>query len=273
MFNYDVNGNLRRQKIMYKKYVILIISILFYSSCARTQRAVYFANVKDATVFDEIKVPEIIIQKNDLLSITVNSVNPEASRIFNIPNHPDIRSSTPNGTVLEPAGYLVNNEGNIQLLMLGSIRAEGLTKEQLQKTIQNTIIERKLLIDPVVEVRHLNFRVTVIGEVARPNVITVTNEKITLLEAIGLAGDLTIFGKRTDVLIIRTEGGKRVANRVNLNTTELINSPFYYLKPNDVIYVEPNAARVQTSSRVIPLLPAIVSSLSVLIVVIDRLTR
>jgi polysaccharide export outer membrane protein len=258
---------------MGKHLIIFVLVFSMLSSCVNTKKAAYFANLRDSTVFNDLNIPEYVIQKNDLLSITVNSINPDASRIFNLPNKQEIRSSTPTGTVLEPAGYLVNNEGFIKFLMIGSILAEGSTKEQLQTTIRDAITERKLLIDPVVEVRHLNFRVTVLGEVTRPNVITVTNEKITLLEAIGLAGDLTIFGKRNDVLIIRTEGGKRIANRVNLNTTELINSPYYYLRPNDVIYVEPNPARVQTSSRIIPLLPAIVSSLSVMIVVIDRLTR
>jgi polysaccharide export outer membrane protein len=103
--------------------------------------------------------------------------------------------------------------------------------------------------------------------------VSVPNEKITLLEALGLAGDLTIFGKRNNVLIIRTEAGKRTANRIDLNSSDLFNSPYYFLKPDDVVYVEPNKARVMSASRANQLLPAIVSGLSVLVVVIDRLTR
>lgn len=258
---------------MGKYFIIFMLFFSVFSSCVSSKHTAYFSSLRDSTVFNDSANPDYVIQKNDLLSITVNSVNPDASKIFNQPNLQGIRSSTTSGNVIEPAGYLVNTNGNIQFLMIGSIKAEGLTKEQLQTSIKDIIIERKLLKDPVIEIRHLNFRVTILGEVAQPNVITVTNEKITLLEAIGLAGDLTIYGKRDNVLLIRTEGGKRVANRINLNTNELIKSPFYYLKPNDVIYVEPNNARVQTSSRITPLLPALVSSLSVLIVVIDRLTR
>lgn len=255
----------------YFTIVLLFFSVL--TSCVNNKQTIYFANVKNSSVFDDLANSDYVIQKNDLLSITVNSINPDASRIFNQPNQQSIRSSTTAGNILEPAGYLVNNNGDIQFLMIGSIKAAGLTKEQLKTSITESIKDRKLLIDPVIEIRHLNFRVTVLGEVAQPNVITVTNEKITLLEAIGLAGDLTIYGKRNNILIIRTEGGKRVANRVNLNTSELIKSSFYYLKPNDVIYVEPNNAKIQASSRITPLLPALITSLSVLIVVIDRLTR
>lgn len=247
--------------------------LLLLVSCTNTKKVTYFGDLKKAAVFDETEPPEIIIKKNDLLSIVISSIDPEASKVFNMPNESEIRSSTPSGDVMEPAGYLVGKDGFIRFLMIGNVKAEGLTKDQLQAEIKNQIISRKLLIDPIVEVRHLNFRVTVLGEVARPTVITVPNEKITLLEALGLAGDVTIFAKKSDVLVIRTEGGKRITNRINLNTTELFTSPYYYLRPNDIVYVEPNKARVMSASRLTQLLPAVVSGLSILIVVIDRLTR
>lgn len=256
------------------KYVLLFFLLIpLFFSCINTRKATYFNDLKDSTTFNEGVVPEHIIQKNDLLSITVNSLDPEASRVFNMPVESNIRSSTPNGDVMEPTGYLVGNDGFIRFLMLGNVKAEGLSKAQLQANIRNSIIEKKLLLDPIVEVRHLNFKITVLGEVTRPTVITVSNEKMTLLEALGLAGDMTVFANRSNVLVIRTEDGKRMTNRINMNATDIFNSPYYFLQPNDVVYVEPNKARVFSGSRLNQLLPAIVSGLSVLVVVIDRLTR
>ena len=259
------------------KYIKCIILVVLFSplfcSCVNTRKASYFTDLQDSSAFNELLVPEHFIQKNDLLSITVSSIDPEASKIFNMPNRPEVRSSTPTGDVMEPAGYLVDKHGFIRFLMIGNIKAEGLTKEQLQDNIRDEIVKQKLLLDPIVEVRHLNYRVTVLGEVARPTVITVPSEKITLLEALGLAGDMTIFAKRSDVLIIRTEGGKRITNRINLNNATLFDSPYYFLKPNDIVYVEPNKARVFNASRFNQFLPLIISSISVLVIVIDRVGR
>ena len=111
------------------------------------------------------------------------------------------------------------------------------------------MVEKKLLVDPIVTIRFLNFKVTVLGEVAHPNVITVPSERISLLEAIGLAGDLTIYAQRDNVLVIRDEDGKKITHRLNLNSTELFNSPYYYLKSNDVVYVEPNKSKVASTGR------------------------
>ncbi len=233
----------------------------------------YFANMQDSTIFNEIEVPEYLIQRNDLLSITVSSIDPDASQMFNMTNKSEARTSTSTGEIIESSGYLVNSNGYIRFLALGLIKAEGLSKRQLAENIRKEISDRKLLVDPVIEIRHLNYKVTVLGEVNRPTVITVPDEKITLLEALGIAGDLTIFAKRTNVLVIRTEGGKRLAKRIDLNSNNLLNSAYYNLKPNDVVYIEPNKAKVMSASRLYQLLPAIVSGLSVLVVVIDRLTR
>jgi polysaccharide export outer membrane protein len=254
-------------------FIIAVLAMPLFFSCVNTRKATYFANLPDSTTFNEVTVPEYTIQKNDLLSITVSSVDPEASETFNRPNQSQVRSSTPTGDVIEPAGYLVNSDGFIRFLMLGLVKAEGLSKEQLSINIRKAIEDKKLLVDPIVEVRHLNFKVTVLGEVNRPTVITVPNEKVTLLEAVGLAGDMTIFAKRTNVLLIRTEAGKRITNRIDMSDSTFFNSPYYYLKQNDVVYVEPNKARVLSASRLNLFLPAIVSSLYILVVVIDRLTR
>lgn len=257
-----------------RNYFIIVVCIIpLFFSCVNTRKVMYFANLRDSTIFNQIEAPEYIIQRNDLLSITVSSIDPEASQMFNLTNKSETRTSTPTGEILESNGYLVNSNGYIRFLALGLVKAEGLSKEQLAANIRNGISDRKLLVDPLIEIRHLNYKITVLGEVNRPTVITVPNEKITLLEALGLAGDLTIFAKRTNVLVIRTEYGKRITKRIDLNSNDLLNSPYYNLKPNDVVYIEPNKAKVMSATRLNQLLPAIVSGLSILVFVIDRLTR
>ncbi|MEO7046847.1 MAG: SLBB domain-containing protein, partial [Ferruginibacter sp.] len=134
----------------------------------------------------------------------------------------------------------------------------------------NMILTKKLLIDPLVEIRFLNYEVTVLGEVAKPTVITVPSEKISLLKALGLAGDLTIYGKRNNVLLIREENGEKKTRHIDLNSDNFFNSPYYYLQPNDVVYVQPNKAKVASAGRTQQLLPILLSSLSIVVVVLDR---
>jgi polysaccharide biosynthesis/export protein len=127
-----------------------------------------------------------------------------------------------------------------------------------------------LLIDPIVTVRMLNYRVTVLGEVARPTVVSVPNERISILEALGIAGDITIYGKKDNVLLIREEKGGKLIKRINLNSSEIFSSPYYYLKSNDIVYVEPNQARIATASRTQQLLPTILSALSFVAIILTR---
>ncbi|QIL77336.1 polysaccharide biosynthesis/export family protein [Hymenobacter sp. HDW8] len=257
---------------MIRSFLVLLLATLLVG-CVNTRKATYFNNLKENSEFQELSAPEHIIQANDILAITVSSQNPEAARIFNGPGRPEVRSTTPAGTQLELAGYLVNKAGLIRFLMLGDVQAQGLTTDQLQASLRNAIVNRKLLVDPVVEVRVLNYKVTVLGEVANPTVISVQNEKISLLEALGLAGDITLYGRRNNVLVIREVSGKRVTHRVDLNSSELFTSPYYYLQSNDIVYVEPNKARLASVSRLNQYLPAIVSSFSVLVLVINILSN
>jgi polysaccharide export outer membrane protein len=156
---------------------------------------------------------------------------------------------------------------------LGSIKAAGLTKLQLKESIVKNLIDKKLLLDPIVNVRLVNYKVTVLGEVNKPSVIPVPNEKITLLEAIGFAGDLTLYAKRDNVLLIREEQGKKTIRRLNLSSSEIFNSPYYYLKSDDVVYVEANKAKVASTSSTRLWLPVLFSGLSLTAIVIDRITR
>ncbi len=249
------------------------LPLLLCISCVNTRKAVYFANQQDEVLLSTITVPETIIQPNDLLSINVSSLNPDASAVFNLPNTTSVMIASYTGSPISASGYLVNSEGNIQFPILGTIKAAGLTQNQLRLQIVKSLTDKKLLLDPIVSIRHLNFRVTVLGEVGNPTVITVANEKITLLEALGLAGDITIYGRKDNVLVIREEAGQKTIKRIDLNTTQLFTSPYYYLKSNDIVYVEPGKAKVAGSSRLSQSLPIIFGALSFAAIVVDRATR
>ena len=259
-------------KVILPLFFVCVVTI-FFTSCANTKKITYFNNVPDAAFKDTKVARQSPIQSNDILSIAISSANAEASQPFNLQNNNISRATTVTGINNESGGYLVNADGTIDLPVLGSVKAAGLTKEQLKTNITNLILSKKLLIDPIVDIRYLNYEVTVLGEVARPTVITVPNEKISLLKALGLAGDLTIYGKRDNVLLIREENGEKITRHINLNSSDFFNSPYYYLKPNDVIYVQPNATKAATASRSTQYLPILFSALSVVAIVLDRLLR
>ncbi len=244
------------------RFLLFIFSIclLYCTSCTTPSKIAYFESAKDTTYRSAVGAIEAPIQKNDILNIFISSLSKTASADFN---------STDNGV----KGYLVNSDGNIQMPMLGNVPAEGLTKKQLKENITKTILSKKLLIDPIVEIRHLNFEVTVLGEVGHPTVINVPSEQISLVKAIGLAGDLTIYGKRDNILLIREEDGKRITRHININSVDFLNSPYYYLKPNDLIYVEPNKTKIATTNRSQQIIPIVFSSISILVLVLDRVIK
>jgi polysaccharide export outer membrane protein len=250
----------------YCAFISVVIS-LFTTSCVNTRKATYFNDLGDGTITANTPVPENVIRKNDILSISVSSLNPEATEIFNTPN---TSGTVMGGNVI--SGYLVSPEGTIDFPILGRIMAQGLTKDKLKESITQTLVNRKLLTDPIVSIRFLNFRVTVLGEVKNPTVLHIPNEKISLLEAIGLAGDLTIYSKRDNILVIREENGVKILKRLNLNSTELLSSPYYYLKSEDVVYVEPNRARIATAGRGSQWVPIVFSALSFAAILVDRIS-
>ncbi|MEO5998461.1 MAG: polysaccharide biosynthesis/export family protein [Chitinophagaceae bacterium] len=260
--------NLRANKFL-TLLSFLMLTLFLASSCIDSKKATYFNNLGNTVIDSSVADLEPVVQKSDLLAIYVSSANAEASSMFNNPNMPASTSNTSNGTISQSIGYLVAQDGNIQFPVLGKIAAAGLTKKQLNDKIVSGLVDKKLLVDPIVNISFLNYRVTVLGEVGRPTVITVANEKISLLEALGLAGDLTIYAKRDNVLLIREEGGKKIIRRINLNTNEIFTSPYYYLKTNDVVYVEPNKSKVANSSRAQTLLPIILSAISLAAIIVS----
>ncbi|MEO6314995.1 MAG: polysaccharide biosynthesis/export family protein [Chitinophagaceae bacterium] len=243
------------------------------TSCVNTKKTTYFYDIQNGIYQTAYNAPSPVIHKNDLLSIYVSSLNSDATMLFNAPSIPTTTSASANGATVQNVGYLVNEDGNIQFPVLGSIKAEGLTVKELNENLVDSLNIKKLLVDPLITIRFLNFRVTVLGEVGHPTVITVPNEKISILEAIGLAGDLTIYGKRENVLLIREEEGKKIVRRINLNAPSTLTSAFYYLKSNDVVYIEPNRNKIASVSNARQLLPAFIAALSVMVVVADRLIK
>lgn len=243
-------------------YLIFSLSALLFS-CVDTKKTTYFNNLEDSRIPSALPTASTI-HKNDLLSISVGSTNPNASKIFNDPSLSYTITSTATGSTQQMVGYLVTDDGTFKFPELGEVKAEGLTVKQLSEFMTKTLLDKELLVDPIVTVRFLNFRVTVLGEVNHPTVITVPNERISILEALGLAGDLTIYGKRDNVLLIREDKGEKIVKRIDLNAKDILSSPYYYLQTNDVLYVEANKNKIGSVSNSRQYLPVVFSALSFL---------
>lgn len=246
---------------------------LVFSSCTSTKKIAYFNDIQDSAIIASKSTLEPVIQKKDILSITVSSLSAEATVIFNTPNLPITPNATTNPNSPQTAGYLVGDDGNIKFPVLGDIEAAGLTQKELESNITKLLIDKKLLFDPIVSSRFLNFRVTVLGEVNHPGVITVPSEQISILEALGEAGDLTIYGLRDNVILIRQVGADKIVKRLDLNSSKILQSPYYFLKSNDVIYVEPGRAKVTSTDLTRQYLPIIFSGISVLVIVLNSLLK
>lgn len=252
----------------------VLLTVICFSACVTTEKATYFNNAEDTTFVTKSDEPfDAPILKNDILSVVISSANADASALFNTNNNYQTSSTTSTGSMSSASGYLVSNEGYIQLPILGNVKAAGISRKQLKIDITNIILDKKLLIDPIVTIRYLNFEVTVLGEVEHPTVITVPNERISLLKALGLAGDITVYGKKDNVLLIRENDGRRKIKRVNLNSKNFLTSSYYYLQPNDVVYVEANKEKVAQASRNPQLLPTILSAISVIAVIVSQLVK
>jgi polysaccharide export outer membrane protein len=180
---------------------------------------------------------ESTIQKGDKLSILVTALNPKSAEMFNL-NTIVSESSNVTEATRGGGGYVVDLDGNIIFPQLGRIAAVGKTKRQLADKIEQMLSDNKLLTNPIVTVNFLNFRVNVLGEVYKPGIFIFNDGKVNVFDAIGMAGDLTMFGKRDNVLIIREEDNKRTFHRLNLNSSAIFSSPYFHLKQNDIVYVE-----------------------------------
>lgn len=257
-----------------KKVIVSFLGILILASCSK-RNLTYFGDLPQQAVHIESieTIPSLKIKPDDVLRITVHSLNPEANTLFNrgfISAYGMANGVRENNTTsnLQSLGYLVDKEGYIDFPILGKIKIGGLTKDEGKAKLLEKL--KEYLKDPTVNIRYLNYQVTVIGEVNRPSVLTIQSEKINILEALGMAGDMTPYGKRENVLIIREEEGERIMARINLNRKEVLNSPYFYLQQNDVVYVEATKARAIQASLARANLTIALSIASILAIILTR---
>lgn len=232
----------------------MLVGVL--AGCRSNEKVAYFRTLP-GTVTDtkDYPAPEPIVRTGDLLMITVNSRTPEAAVPFNLPLLPsnNTNSYTFSGGNNVSYGvsiqnYLVDHQGYIQFPILGKLKVLGKTKNEVTEMIFNAIHPEYIKDDPIVLVRFGNFKISVLGEVNKPGSYVVDNERISVVEALSMAGDLTVYGRRENVLLIREVGGRRQTIRLDLRDENLINSPWYYLQQNDALYIEPNEPKSRSSS-------------------------
>ncbi len=230
--------------------VVIIAMALLLNSCGSSKKVAYFQNIDEISLAASRGLYDAKIMPKDVLTITVHTTDPAASQPFNLTVRHSLGSnnsvSTGGGSLL---GYLVDNDGDIDFPILGKVHVMGLTKRQCEDMLRERIIPYMAKTEnPLVTVRMSSFKVTVLGEVGHSGSISVAQEKINILEALAQAGDLTIYGKRDNVLLLREdEVGQKHQYRINLNDANLINSPLYYLQQNDIVYVEPNTVKAKNS--------------------------
>jgi len=239
-------------KFIYKA-ILAIVSVSALSSCAsKTYRQInYLQDVKRDSVWTMAVNQGIVIQPKDIISIIVSNRNPELAAMFNLPTasyQAGSEMSTPSSGYQRLLGYSVSNEGDIDFPVLGKIHISGLTRWQLSDLIKQQLETKNLLKDPVVTVEFMNFKISVMGEVNSPGTYTIDGDKITLLQALSLAKDLTIYGKRDNITVIRELNGARHIFKVDIRSSDLFNSPAYYLQQNDIVIVEPNKVRAGQST-------------------------
>lgn len=249
-----------------------VLAMLLLTSCAEKRNLVYFSDVQQNDAFQMAitNSHEPKIQPGDILAITVSSLDPTSNAMFN--TGANVQGTTNNtsagSTNLGKEGYLVGNDGTINFPVVGKINLSGLTLTQAHNRMSEEL--NKYVKEPIVNLRYLNFKVTVIGEVNRPSTFAVDNDKVNVLEALGLAGDMTAYGKRENVLVIRESEGKRHMARLNLNSSAAFNSPYFHLQQNDIVYVEPDIMKEKNVSRNPNTIPILLGITSVVTIIVSR---
>lgn len=243
--------------------VLFLVGITFITGCASREQIVYFQG--DQTAFEQISDYAPLLQPDDQLVITVSAIDIEATRPFNQVNHfYQLQDLSRRQT------YLIDQNGEIDYPVLGKIKLAGFTRNEAIDFLKIKL--KEYIVDPGVNIQIVNFKVTVLGEVNRPGTFTLENERITVLEALGLAGDLTINGLRNNVMVIRETPQNKEFFRLDLTSSQVVTSPAYYLKQNDVVYVEPNKAQISSSTynRNTPIIISIAGLIITVISVIFR---
>lgn len=238
------------------KFSLFLSILLFVSSCSEVRNIAYFQELKSKTDFlklqqNQTDLYEARIKPKDLLSITVVSTEPEASRIYNLVT-PQIAGTADKGSVYSVPmlqNYLVDNYGNINFPVLGKIEVIDLTRKELESKLQKMLSSAFTKEMPIITIRINNYSVSILGEVVKPGKFETSNERITILEGLALAGDMTVYGKRDNVKVLREDAnGKKKYFTLNLNDKNIIFSPAYFLEQNDIVYVEPNKSKSKSAN-------------------------
>ena len=260
--------------------VIGILLVCALTSCHVDKKITYFRDAPDSIYVQSKNIAGAAyltpqIHPADLIQISILTLDPETNSVQTASNTSSFAvqpgsSQSPGGQLANVTGFLVDNEGFVELPVVGKIKLAGMTTSEARDTIHNRVaIFYK---NPVVNVRFANFNITVLGEVARPASYVVPSEKVSIIDAIGMAGDLTIYGRRENVLLVRDSAGQKQMVRFNLNSTETFKSPYFYLKQGDMVYVEPSKSKVaSTDAARTRNLTLIGAGLSVLIVLFSSI--
>ncbi|PUZ26242.1 hypothetical protein DCC81_18635 [Chitinophaga parva] len=260
-FSWGTHAFAKAKGVVFIRTTIIIAVVFSMVACSSAKRMGYFQDVPDSLTSKAVaqavyKSPTV--QVDDILQITVQTLDPGATMAINQPNSASwplagsgAASGTPGGgtgaavvpnTGSAVSGFLVDHDGNIELPLVGKVQVKDKTTDEVRELVRQKAAQ--FYKDPVVNVRLANFKITVLGEVNRPSTYIMPSEKVTLLDALGMAGDMTIYGRRENVMVIREENGQKQFARFDLNNSNLFTSPFYYLKQGDVVYVEPNKQKV-----------------------------
>ena len=258
---------------------LLSSTILLLCSCGNTRQLQYLQGQFDTAKLSQVVYPIPVIQKNDLISISIFSDDPRASAYYNLPsqsvvsNTGTIEGASPTASLATGSTYLVNEEGFIQMPGpgMGKIQVSGLTKSQLDSLLISRLKDK--LQNPYTIIKLSSYKITLIGEVTKPGQFTIPNERVSLLEAIALAGDLTPYGRRDNVLLIREINGQRTYVRFDLKNPDVLSSPYFYLQPNDVVIVDLNKTKASVNDQVVVRNIAIITSLISVAAVVVSLSR
>lgn len=273
----------RRQITVLPIYIILLGIVSFISSCKTQRQVQYFQGAIDTAQLSRVNIPEPVIQKGDILGITVYSDNFSESAIFNQGGGGLTSSQTNSSGFNALSGssnqnapsYLVDLDGNIHIHSIGIIKTEGLTKKQLTQLLQEKL--SAYLKNPYCTIRFLNYKFTVLGEVTKQGVFSIPGDNITIMEALGMAGDMTMYGLKDSVFVMREYDGQRTFGYLNVSDPNVVLSPYYYLKQNDVILVRADAkkptASEQSTTRKLAIVAAIATVLTSLSVIAFNIMR
>lgn len=229
------------------KLLVIAICAILLSSCKTQEKILYFQDIQLNKNEPVVGSRDIRLQPKDQISIIVNSKDPQLAALFNLATASTQVGSTGISGNSKISGYTLDDKGEIDFPVFGKIKVSGMTKSEVAEHVKTSLMEANLINDPVVTVEFMNLYVTVLGEVSSPGKYMISKDQITLLEALSMAGDLTIYGIRDGIYVIREENGQRITYKTDIRSKNLFASPAYFLKQNDVIYVEPNKTKTKNS--------------------------